>query len=155
MFRILTAELHHAAQMFAIENEAFAAPWSQDALMQEISHKHAVCFVATDENEKIHGHAYMRQIINEGHINNIAVQKESRRLGIGSLLANALIAAAHSREMIGLTLEVRESNAAAIALYKKHGFKEEGIRKNYYANPTEDGIIMWNYFDIKPINYYF
>jgi ribosomal-protein-alanine N-acetyltransferase len=50
------------------------------------------------------------------------------------------------KDMIGLTLEVRQSNATAISLYEKHGFINDGIRKNYYSQPTEDGLIMWKYF---------
>lgn len=145
MITVIRGEPRHAAEMHTIESESFAAAWSALSIEYELREKHAICFAAIDENEKIHGHAYMRHIVNEGHINNIAVRGESRRRGIASMLVEALIAAALAREMIGLTLEVRESNIAARSLYEKHGFTSEGIRKNYYSHPTEDGIIMWRF----------
>ncbi|MDR0272542.1 MAG: ribosomal protein S18-alanine N-acetyltransferase [Clostridiales bacterium] len=137
---------HHAKEMHEIENEASAAAWSEISIKHEIEHDYTICRVAIDENEEVLGHAYMRHIVNEGHITNLAVRKSHHRRGIGTLLVNGLISAAQEREMIGLTLEVRAGNIAAIKLYEKHGFKAEGIRKNYYSQPTEDGIIMWNYF---------
>lgn len=145
MITIKEGGAEYAEEMHAIEAESFAAPWSEMSIRYEISQKHSVCFVAIDERGVLHGHAYMRHVINEGHINNLAVRPESRRRGIASRLAEALIQAALTREMIGLTLEVRTSNHAAIALYEKLGFVREGIRKNYYSHPTEDGIIMWKY----------
>jgi ribosomal-protein-alanine N-acetyltransferase len=73
------------------------------------------------------------------------VRKSHRKRGVGSLLVEELIRAASEQNISALTLEVRASNTAAISLYKKHGFTAEGIRKNYYSHPTEDGIIMWRY----------
>jgi len=146
MISVSAARPHHAHQMHIIETEAFAAPWSEAAIEEEILHKHSYAFVATTENDAVVGHIYMRHIINEGHIINIAVQKSHRRAGIGSQLLSALMVAAENLELIGLTLEVRQSNTAAQKMYKKHGFVPEGIRTNYYANPTENGIVMWRYF---------
>lgn len=146
MITIIKGEVKHTEAMHAIEAESFAAPWSALSIKYEIMHKYSVCIVAVDENDTVFGHAYMRHVINEGHIVNVAVQKPERNKGIGSRLVEGLIAAAHALEMIGLTLEVRRSNIAARILYEKHGFTEEGVRKNYYSHPTEDGIIMWKYF---------
>ena len=92
------------------------------------------------------GHVTMRHIINEGHINNIVVAHEYRRLGVASLLMDALIHEAKALEMIGLTLEVRVSNKAALSLYNNFGFVIEGHRKNYYSHPNEDAAIMWKEF---------
>jgi ribosomal-protein-alanine N-acetyltransferase len=143
MFTIIKGEEHHAPVMHAIEAEAFAQPWSELSIKYEIAHKHSICFAAADENGEIHGHAYMRHMINEGHIVNVAVRKNSRRRGIGSMLVAALVEAARARAMVGLTLDVRVSNHSAIALYEKHGFRLEGVRKNYYSHPTENGLVMW------------
>jgi len=76
---------------------------------------------------------------------------ENRRKGIASQLLAALIAAARERGITALTLEVRSSNTAAIALYEKHGFTREGVRKKFYSHPIEDGIIMWLYFHAKGV----
>lgn len=145
MYTIIKGNYRHAEQMYAIEVESFAVPWSVMSIEYELMQPHTICFVVLDEGLVV-GHVYMRHIINEGHIVNIAVKKTHRKKGIAYALVTALAEAAKGKEMLGLTLEVRESNTAALALYKKHGFVQEGIRKNYYANPTENGIIMWKYF---------
>jgi ribosomal-protein-alanine N-acetyltransferase len=143
MLKIILAAPEHAEGIYVIERQSFAEPWSISSIAHEITYKHSVCLVAINENEKIIGHVSMRHIINEGHINNIAVLAEERKRGVGSLLLKALIGEAVKREIIGLTLEVRVSNNAAIKLYEKYGFTIEGYRKNYYSSPSEDAAIMW------------
>jgi len=142
MIKITPATLAHAESIHAIELMSFADPWSITSIENEITAKHSICLVAID-NDAVVGHISVRHIINEGHINNIAVAKSHRRHGIASLILTALVKEAERREMIGLTLEVRVSNHAAISLYKKFGFETEGHRKNYYSSPTEDAAIMW------------
>ncbi|MCL1884932.1 MAG: ribosomal protein S18-alanine N-acetyltransferase [Defluviitaleaceae bacterium] len=145
MFEIIKGNHRHATQMHDIEAESFAVPWSVMSIEYELMQKHTICYVAT-ENDTVIGHIYMRHIISEGHIVNLAVKKSQRKKGIAYALIFALSIAAQEMDMRGLTLEVRESNTAAIALYEKHGFVSGGVRKNYYTNPTENGIIMWKYF---------
>ncbi|MCL2577408.1 MAG: ribosomal protein S18-alanine N-acetyltransferase [Defluviitaleaceae bacterium] len=147
MIAIVKGSVEHAPAMHAIEAEAFAAAWSEISIKYEIMREDSICIVAIEENGEVVGHAYMRQILQEGHISNLAVKKSHRQRGIGSMLITDLIKSALEREMTGLTLEVRVSNTAAISLYEKHEFKSEGLRKNYYISPTEDGIVMWKYFD--------
>jgi len=142
MIKILPATIEHAKGIHTIELESFADPWSISSIEHEITYTHSICLVAM-ENALIVGHVSMRQIINEGHINNVAVLKAYRQQGVASLILNELIKEAIHNEMIGLTLEVRVSNHAAIALYQKFGFVTEGYRKNYYSMPTEDAAIMW------------
>ena len=132
----------HIDEIHAIETESFVDPWSKSALQFELDYKYSICLTAFD-NKTVAGHVTMRHVINEGHINNIAVKKAYRRQGIGSLLMDALVKEAMKREMIGLTLEVRRSNEAALALYNKYGFVIEGYRKNYYSQPSEDAAVMW------------
>jgi ribosomal-protein-alanine N-acetyltransferase len=102
-------------------------------------------FVAIDEQGAVAGYAMMWHVVNEGHINNIAVSEAHRRMGVGSLLMDKLFEEARRLEMIGLTLEVRVGNRAAMGLYNKYGFKVEGLRKNYYTDTKEDAAIMWKY----------
>lgn len=154
MFTVIPTALDHAAALHAIEIESFADPWSVSAILYEISAPHSICLVAVDENGAAVGHVSMRHIINEGHIGNLAVSAAYRRQGVAAMLLEALVAEAVKREMIGLTLEVRVSNQAAIALYEKYGFVTEGYRKNYYNTPSEDAAIMWkklNYNDINEV----
>ena len=84
-------------------------------------------------------------LLDEGYISNVAVHPDARRQGIGDALIDALAAKAAELELAFLTLEVRESNAPAIALYAKHGFHPVGKRKNYYDAPKEDAVLMTCY----------
>ena len=86
----------------------------------------------------------MRHILDEGHINNIAVAEQARRQGIGRGLIEALIYEANALGITSLTLEVRSKNHAAISLYEKLGFVTCGHRKNYYRNPIDDALVMVN-----------
>jgi len=143
--KIQRAKPRHADAIHAIENEAFSDPWSIKSILYEIEENHSVFLVATNIFYGIVGYASMRHVINEGHISNIAVSVAHKNKGIGTLLMEGLEEEARLLEMIGLTLEVRASNEPAIALYEKFGFEPEGIRKNLYSYPTEDGIIMWRW----------
>ena len=147
MIAIAPATATHINAIFAIEQEAFSEPWSRAALLQEATQPTSVFLVALDEGSenRVLGYISMRCIIDEGHISNIAVAATHKQQGIGSLLIESLAKEARRRQIIALTLEVRTSNHAAIALYEKHGFTAEGIRKNYYSFPTEDGVVMWRY----------
>lgn len=147
MIQIIDMTAEHLEAVHEIDKSAFKNPWSLKDLSKEINeNKHAIYKVAVTETGLVAGYAGLWHIINEGHITNIAVAAPYRRKGIADKLVEAIIASANKLEMIGLTLEVRVSNAAAISLYKKHGFKEEGIRKRYYSDNGEDAIIMWKYF---------
>ena len=145
MFTVCPMTADHVDEVWAIEERSFSQPWSKDDILGEISRKHSCCFVVLDSNGKVAGYAGMWHIINEGQINNIAVDEPYRRQGAGALLMEALIKEAAAREMIGLTLEVRIGNKAAMAMYHKFGFVVEGYRRGYYQDPREDAAIMWKY----------
>ena len=117
----------------------FAVPWSEKSFLEEANNPLARYFVAKDE-EKIVGYGGIWLVSGEGQITNIAVHPEYRKKGIASAILEELIKSAEGCEQI--FLEVRESNTAAISLYEKHGFKNCGVRKNFYHSPTENGIIM-------------
>ena len=82
-------------------------------------------------------------IVGEGQINNVAVDASYQGRGIASKMMKALIEEGSRKKLTEFTLEVRESNIAAIRLYEKTGFQKEGIRKNFYDAPKEDAVIMW------------
>ena len=149
MYKIIPASLEHVDEIYEIEQESFSDPWSKSSIIYEIEHKFSICLSAVDTNGNVLGYAAMRWVINEGHINNIAVLPSYRGQGIGGILIEGLIKEAKARDMIGLTLEVRAGNAAAISMYEKYGFITEGIRKNYYFSPTEDALIMWKMMQDK------
>jgi ribosomal-protein-alanine N-acetyltransferase len=139
-------EERHLDAICEIENNSFSVPWSRKSIYDDIVKNHTLNFVAVDEDGTVAGYAMMWHVVNEGHINNIAVSEPYRRMGVGSLLMDRLFEEARRLEMIGLTLEVRIGNRAAMGLYHKYGFKVEGLRKNYYSDTKEDAAIMWKYF---------
>ena len=146
MIDIVYMRREHIDQVYQIELDSFSIPWLRSDFVTELKKDLAIYIVALDNNEVI-GYAGMWHVVNEGHIVNVAVKHERRRQGVGSLLIEKFIQIALEREMIGLTLEVRMSNAAGQRLYHKYGFVAEGIRRGYYADTGDDAVIMWKYFD--------
>ena len=143
--RIVRASAEHIDDIVVVENLCFEIPWSRQSLIDElVNNITAVYFCALSDNMAI-GYGGMWQVLDEGHITNIAVHPEFRQSGIGSLLMEELLKEAHTRGITALTLEVRESNESAKSLYRKYGFEEGGARKAYYADNHEDAIIMWKY----------
>ena len=125
-----------------IERECFSTPWSLEAFKMELKNDIALYVVARDE-DKVLGYGGLWNIIDEGHITNIAVSEEFRDKGIGSQILSKLIEICKKKNACSMTLEVRQNNEAAKHLYKKYGFEEAGIRPKYYADSDEDAIIMW------------
>jgi len=89
------------------------------------------------------GHAALLVVADEGHVTSVAVAPDHQRMGIGRVLLAALCRDAEHRGLAAMTLEVRVSNAAAIALYRRFGFAPSGVRPGYYADDGEDALIMW------------
>jgi ribosomal-protein-alanine N-acetyltransferase len=142
--QIVKLEKKHLDKIAALEKECFAIPWSKKSFEDELKNKLAIYFAAVDNDEVI-GYMGMWHVVNEGHITNVAVSPKHRKKHIASTLLETAIAEAKKLNMLGLTLEVRKSNTPALSLYKKFGFKPEGIRKEYYEDNREDAIIMWKY----------
>ena len=134
-----------AKELAELDKKCFSVPWSEKSFEDESKNKIAVYYVAKID-EKIVGYAGFWHVADEGDITNIAVSPECRRQGIASKLLEQLIAEAKQRKLELLTLEVRESNVAAITLYERYGFEKIGKRKRFYTNPEEDALIMTLYF---------
>ena len=128
-----------AKALAELDKLSFAVPWSEKSFLEEANNRLARYFVAKDEG-KIIGYGGIWLVSGEGNITNIAVHPEWRKKGIASKILEELIKSAEGCGQI--FLEVRESNIAAISLYEKHGFKNCGVRKNFYHSPVENGIIM-------------
>ena len=135
----MTAE--HIPQIAALERACFSHPWSEDALREELWNDSAVIIAAEGEDGTVLGYAGLQTVLDEGYINNVAVDQRFRRQGVADELIAAFVRFGRAK-LAFLTLEVRSSNAPAIALYAKHGFREVGRRKNYYDDPREDAILM-------------
>ena len=127
-----------------ISDLSFSSPWSLLSMEKELINKNAI-YIVVKLGSKVVAFGGMWIIFDEGHITNIAVHPDFRRNNFGDTVVENLIKIAKDKNIASLTLEVRSSNIAAINLYKKHNFSVEGIRKNYYQNPREDGYIMWNH----------
>ncbi len=132
-------------QVLAIEQSSFSAPWSRESMQQELVNDQAHYFVASikDDEKNVLGYAGYWQIMDEGHIMNIAVRTDRRHEGIGKELMEAMLSSGDQMGILYWTLEVRVSNLAALRLYEKIGFTSAGIRPGYYTHPKEDANILW------------
>lgn len=131
----------HIAQVAELEKICFADPWSEKSIASELENPLSYWLVAL-EGSTVVGYAGSQTVLGETDMMNVAVRPECRRQGVAEALIAALIAGLKKRESHCLTLEVRDSNAPARALYEKLGFLEVGRRKNYYRNPKEDALIL-------------
>ena len=130
----------HLADVAQLEELCFAEPWSKSSLALLLGDG-GVGFVVTEEGRAV-AYGGMLTVLDEGQITNVAVHPERRRLGYGRRIAKALLAYAEERGLATVSLEVRESNAAAIALYREQGFAVCGKRRGFYRKPTEDALVM-------------
>ena len=135
----MTAELVPA--IAEIERLCFSHPWSENALQEELFNDTACFIAAVTETGEVAGYAGLHCVLDEGYIDNVAVRPEYRRQGVAGELLGAFLRFGQAN-LAFLTLEVRASNEAAIALYAKYGFQEVGRRKHYYDAPKEDAILM-------------
>lgn len=143
-YKIETMNSSHVEGIFEVSKLSLAETWNMESIEKELSNKLAKYFVALD-GDKVIGFIGMWIVLDEGDITNIAVHPDYRKQGIGDLLMNSLVSLCKESKINSLTLEVREGNIPAQNLYKKHEFKEEGLRKNFYDNPKENAIIMWRH----------
>jgi len=121
---------------------SFPIAWTREAFENELSNKFARYIVAK-KNDNIVGYGGMWVILDEAHVTNIAIHPEYRGIGAGNLIVETLFQICRLEKVASITLEVRRSNEIAQNLYKKYGFVEEGVRKNYYEDNREDAVIMW------------
>jgi len=143
---IVPMDRSHISQIAALEQECFSQPWSEAALEEELYNPQASFIVAEDGEGGVLGYAGLHVVLDEGYIANVAVEQAARRHGVASALMDVYCRFGQEH-LAFLTLEVRASNQSAIGLYLKHGFEEVGRRKNFYADPQEDAIIMTREFD--------
>lgn len=129
-------------QVAEIERLTFSKPWSYKAFEDSLALSNAIYNVAVNNNEVL-GYCGLYCVLNEANITNVAVKSDVRNKGIGYGMLVSLMDEAKTRGIEAVTLEVRKSNYAAIHLYEQLGFKEAGIRKDFYELPREDAVIMW------------
>ena len=141
-FRIVNASPRHLPELETLEKRCFSLPWTEEMLMGQLPDDNHEFLAAESESGELLGYVGMMTVLDEGYISNVAVAPEQRRQGIADALIAALLERAALRALSFVTLEVREHNEPAIALYAKHGFVPVGLRKNYYEAPVENAILM-------------
>jgi ribosomal-protein-alanine N-acetyltransferase len=127
-------------QVIAIERRAFPAPWSLAMFVLELSKPSGICLAASD-GRRLVGYLVCSRYDTVWHVMNVAVEPDLQGNGVGSALLKHLLAA--TAESDRFTLEVRQSNEAAIRLYERLGFRSAGLRRRYYQDNGEDALIMW------------
>lgn len=142
MIEIRLASEEDVAGIRSIEEAVFSDPWSGASIAGTIRRDHVTALVAR-ERDRVLGYLIYYHIVNEGEIARIAVDTAHHRMGIASRLLSAMIGRGEEERLVDYSLEVREGNVPAIALYESYGFLEEGRRKAYYHDPDEDALIMW------------
>ena len=130
------------AEVMRIERDSFTVPWTEEDFLTLLSRDYAVTLVAGDGGA-VAGYGCAVSVADEAEILNLAVDGGMRRRGVGRELLGRLVKAVSDRGARRIYLEVRESNAAARALYSSFGFAEVGARRNYYRLPVEDAILMY------------
>lgn len=159
MLIIREMKAEDAEQAAALEAASFSDPWTAKAFLETLSLDYAYYYVAEEtaeegvqavfagaaEKKKCHiiGICGLRNIAGEGEITNVSVDIRYRRKGVAAALLQRVLEKGAKLGIGDFTLEVRNGNLPAIRLYEKFGFKGEGVRRDFYANPREDALIMW------------
>ena len=142
---IARMEREHLEDVAELERICFSTPWTYENLSDELDNDTAYFFVALDD-DKLVGYIGVSVISDSCFVNNIAVYPEYRRQGVGKALMKIAILTTDAMGTGFISLEVRESNYAAISLYRSLGFEEMGLRKDFYRLPKEHALIMTKNF---------
>jgi ribosomal-protein-alanine N-acetyltransferase len=132
------------SEVLAIEGVSFSNPWSDNTFRGEIQNTpvSSPMVLVRRPGEEVVGYIIFWQIRDDVQVNNVAIRPDCRGLGLGEAVMRYAIARVRAAGAAFMTLEVRRSNTAAVALYKKLGFEVMDTRKNYYTRPDEDAFVM-------------
>jgi len=137
-------ELRDLGDIERIERRSYPTPWSRSMFASEIAKPSSICLGAFEaESGELLGYLIISRYVDAWHVMNVAVEPTYRRRGIATALLDRLFELTAEDGRRGYTLEVRVSNAQAIALYERLGFQARGIRRGYYTDNREDALIMW------------
>ena len=129
--------------VLALDALVHPTTWSPEFMRSQLGLPGSRTNLVAELSGDLVGHAALLVVADEGHVTSVAVAPDHQRMGIGRVLLAALCRDAEHRGLVAMTLEVRVSNAAAIALYRRFGFAPSGVRPGYYADDGEDALIMW------------
>lgn len=136
------ARLGDLEEIVRLESLCFTDPWSAGALAGELVPDTLRLALAAELAGRLAGYLMAWKVVDQLHILNIAADPELRRRGVGTALLAEAVRRGRDAGLLKITLEVRHSNLEARAFYSKHGLRESGIRRGYYADDGEDAIIM-------------
>jgi ribosomal-protein-alanine N-acetyltransferase len=142
-FAIEPMRLGDLDDVMEIERLSFKSPWSGQVFLEEMARDWAHVDVVRDlSRRRAVAFGNYWQVADEVHLLNLATHPEARRAGHASRLLAHIVEFGRGRRCRLITLEVRRSNAAALRLYRRYGFRAVGVRPNYYAEDQEDAIVM-------------
>lgn len=130
------------AQVAEIERASFTMAWSARTFRSLLERRDTECWLAEDEEGRVLGYAVVWWVVDQAELANIAVHPEARRRGIASRLLERVLESMAARGVREIFLEVRASNVVAATMYRRRGFSEVGVRKNYYDFPREDALVL-------------
>lgn len=138
--------MDHLGEVMEIERLSFPTPWSKQFFVNELKYGIASLFVAVvpekGGHERVVGYIVCGQVLDEVHIQNLAVHPRFRRKGVATRLLTYIFNHFGERGVSSFYLEVRSKNPPALNLYKKMGFIPIGVRKGYYSDTKDDAIVM-------------
>jgi [ribosomal protein S18]-alanine N-acetyltransferase len=137
------ASIDDVEAMRAVERASFTNPWTLEMYLAELKNPEVSFFFLARSDGAVVGFCSFWRVLDEQHINNLAVIPERRREGIGSALLTHVLREGARMGAGRATLEVRRSNEAARQLYEGFGFTVSGVRRTYYTNPAEDALVLW------------
>lgn len=126
-----------------MEKQCFSDPWTPEMIQDSYETGFDTWLILEERGEAV-GYCVFRILAGEGELFRIGVRPSCRGLGYGKKLMDGMVENSIKNGVTAITLEVRESNTPARNLYKSYGFAEECIRSDYYKNPSENAVIMWN-----------
>lgn len=144
--KIIPMTIDTVPAVAALEQASFSTPWSEKSIREELNNEWAIWYVAMEENDLL-GYIGVQYGLDGGDIMTIATAPEHRGNGIAKQLISVILEVFKEKALQYLTLEVRPSNASALCLYQKLGFREVGRRKKYYREPTEDALLLTFYLE--------
>jgi [ribosomal protein S18]-alanine N-acetyltransferase len=131
-------------EVLAIEEVSFTSPWTREMYLAELQNTGvSFCFLARTGDRRSIGFCSIWRVLDELHINNLAVLPDFRRAGVATALLAHVLGHGAALGARRATLEVRRSNESARLLYERFGFTVAGIRRDYYSKPVEDALVLW------------
>ncbi|MCM3569902.1 ribosomal protein S18-alanine N-acetyltransferase [Neobacillus mesonae] len=130
-------------QVLEVEHASFTLPWSREAFYNELHNNKFAVYIVLEHEQKVIGYCGVWIVIDEAHVTNVAILPEYRGKKLGDAMMRELIDVSRQMGAKSMTLEVRVTNHIAQSLYRKMGFQNGGIRRNYYSDNQEDALVMW------------